>query len=108
MIETGKQFLGVIMGDHTKTAINTMINTGSVIGACCNIFGAGFPPKYIPSFSWGGSGGLREYSFKKCLEVSKIVMERRDIEFSENHHKLFESVRKLSSEIENRARITGK
>ena len=104
-VSTNKQFLGVIMGDHTKTAINTMINTGSVIGVCCNIFGRGFPPKYIPSFSWGGSEGLHDYNFEKCIEVSKIVMKRRNIDFSENHLKLFESVKNLSSEVENRARI---
>jgi UDP-N-acetylglucosamine diphosphorylase/glucosamine-1-phosphate N-acetyltransferase len=104
-VATGKQFLGVIMGDHTKTAINTMINTGSVIGACCNIFGGGFPPKYIPSFSWGGSEGLHDYKFEKCIEVSKVVLKRRNIEFSDNHLKLFESVKNLSLEVENRARI---
>jgi hypothetical protein len=82
-----------------------MINTGSVIGACCNIFGGGFPPKYIPSFSWGGSEGLHDYKFEKCIEVSKVVLKRRNIEFSDNHLKLFESVKNLSLEVENRARI---
>jgi UDP-N-acetylglucosamine diphosphorylase/glucosamine-1-phosphate N-acetyltransferase len=105
-VSTGKQFLGVIMGDHTKTAINTMINTGSIIGVCCNIFGEGFPPKYIPSFSWGGSGGLHEYQFEKSIDVAKTVMGRRDIDFSENHLRLFKAVKEISLQLENRARIS--
>jgi UDP-N-acetylglucosamine diphosphorylase/glucosamine-1-phosphate N-acetyltransferase len=103
-IDTGKRFLGLIMGDHSKTAINTMFNTGTVVGVSCNIYGEGFPPKFVPSFSWGGSGGMREFNFEKALEVAKIVMERRKISFDNNHLKLFEAVKLLSLKMENRVR----
>lgn len=76
-IETGCQFLGSIIGDHTKTAIGTLLNTGSIIGVGCNIFGAGFPPKYVPSFSWGGGQGLSEYAFEKFLPTAERVLARR-------------------------------
>ncbi len=102
---TGKQFLGLIMGDHSKTAINTMFNTGTIVGVNCNVYGANFPPKFIPSFSWGGSTGLREYRFEKAAEVAKIVMNRRNREFSATHLKLFEAVKNLAWQVENRARI---
>lgn len=104
-IETGKRFLGLMMGDHTKTAINTMFNTGTVVGVNCNIYGEGFPPKFIPSFSWGGSGGMREYQFEKALEVARVVMERRNVPFTEKYLKLFQAVKQLTLKIENRARI---
>lgn len=104
-VNTEKRFLGLLMGDHSKTAINTMFNTGTVVGVSCNIFGEGFPPKFIPSFSWGGSGGLREYNFEKAIEVAKIVMDRRRISFSEHHFQLFKAVKDYSYKIENRVRI---
>ncbi len=104
-VDTGKRFLGMIMGDHTKTAINTMFNTGTVVGVNCNIYGDGFPPKFIPSFSWGGSGGLREYEFSKCIEVARVVMERRNVPFTPATNKLFEAVKELSLETENRVRV---
>jgi UDP-N-acetylglucosamine diphosphorylase/glucosamine-1-phosphate N-acetyltransferase len=99
-IETGKRFLGAIIGDYSKTAINTMINTGSIIGVCCNLFGAGFPPKNTPSFSWGGNTGFQDYDFDKAVEVARIVMERRNITFTENHLKLFHAVRELIGQFE--------
>ena len=76
-VQTGSQFVGMTAGDHAKTGINTMINTGSVIGLMSNVFGAGFPPKYLPDFSWGGADGLTEYRIDKALEVAKIVKGRR-------------------------------
>lgn len=79
-IETGAQFLGTIMGDHSKTAINTMLNTGTMCGVSSNIFMSGFPPKYIPSFSWVGSEEYGEYKFDKAVEAMKAMMKRRDIE----------------------------
>lgn len=99
-IETGKRFLGTIMGDHSKTAINTMLNTGTIIGVCCNIFGEGFPPKNIPSFSWGGSRGFQDYDYEKALQVARIVMERRKITFTENHLNLFRAVRECIGQFE--------
>ena len=76
-IRSGLQFLGLIMGDHSKCGINTMFNTGTVVGVFANVFGGNFPPKFIPSFSWGGSDGFTSYNFDKAIEVAERVMERR-------------------------------
>ncbi|MFT4969911.1 MAG: UDP-N-acetylglucosamine diphosphorylase/glucosamine-1-phosphate N-acetyltransferase [Chitinophagales bacterium] len=81
-INSNLQFLGLIMGDHSKCAINTMFNTGTVIGVFANVFGSGFPPKYIPSFSWGGSEGFSTFNYDKALEVAERVMSRRQIELT--------------------------
>jgi len=79
-VDTGLQFAGCVMGDHAKTAIGTTINTGSVIGVGCNVFGAGFPPKYLPSFSWGGGQNkLSEYRLDKMLSTAETVLQRRDV-----------------------------
>ena len=80
---TGLQFCGLMMGDHSKCGINTMFNTGTVVGVSVNIFGAGFPRNFVPSFSWGGSGGTTTYKTEKAFEVAEKVMARREIEFSE-------------------------
>jgi UDP-N-acetylglucosamine diphosphorylase/glucosamine-1-phosphate N-acetyltransferase len=76
-IATGLTFCGLMMGDHSKCSINTMFNTGTITGVCANIFGAGFPPKYIPSFSWGGASGFELYDFSKAMETAEKVFERR-------------------------------
>lgn len=81
--DTGLQFCGLMMGDHSKSGINTMFNTGSVIGVCCNIFGDGFPRNFIPNFSWGGAGGVSIYQIEKAIQVATLVMERRKIIFSD-------------------------
>ncbi len=78
-LPTGLQFAGVIMGDHSKTGINTMLNTGTVIGVFANIFGSGFPRNFIPSFSWGGAHGFSTYKTEKAFEVAEIVMKRRKV-----------------------------
>lgn len=98
MIDTGTQFLGVIIGDHSKTAINTMLNTGTIVGICSNIFGAGFPEKYIPSFSWGGADGLTTYELNKSIETAKIVYGRRNKEFTIGDEKLLETIFNLTKE----------
>ncbi|OQX99731.1 MAG: glucose-1-phosphate thymidylyltransferase [Bacteroidetes bacterium 4572_128] len=77
-INTNLQFCGLIMADHSKTGINTMLNTGTVIGVSSNIFGGGFPRVFIPSFSWGGANGFVNYRINKVLEVAEIVMKRRN------------------------------
>ena len=77
-IKTGLQFCGLIMGDHSKCAINTMFNTGTVVGVNVNIFGEGFPRNFIPSFSWGGASGFTVYDINKALEVAEKVYERRN------------------------------
>lgn len=80
---TGLQFCGLIFGDHSKCGINTMFNTGTVVGVSANIFGAGFPSKYVPSFSWGGADGFAEYRLDTAFEVMARVMARRHIDFTE-------------------------
>ena len=80
---TGLQFCGLMMGDHSKCGINTMFNTGTVVGVSANIFGSGFPRNFVPSFSWGGHSGFSTYLTKKAFEVANVVMSRRHIEFTE-------------------------
>jgi UDP-N-acetylglucosamine diphosphorylase/glucosamine-1-phosphate N-acetyltransferase len=75
--ETDVQFMGLFMGDHSKCGINTMFNTATVVGVSSNIFGGGFPSKYIPSFSWGGAEGFVSYRFDKALEAANNMMVRR-------------------------------
>lgn len=81
--KTGMQFCGLIMGDHSKCGINTMFNTGTVVGLSANIFGGGFPRNFIPSFSWGGAAGFSEYRFDKAMKTASLVMERRAVELDE-------------------------
>jgi len=89
---TGLQFCGLMMGDHSKCGINTMFNTGTVVGVSANIFGSGFPRNFIPSFSWGGSAGLSTYKTDKAFEVAKAVMSRRNMEFNEEEAKILTHV----------------
>ena len=81
--QTGLQFCGLMMGDHSKTAINTMFNTGTVIGVNSNIYVPGFPRNFIPSFSWGGATGFSSYHPEKAFEAAKVMMARRGVEFNE-------------------------
>jgi UDP-N-acetylglucosamine diphosphorylase/glucosamine-1-phosphate N-acetyltransferase len=80
--QTNLQFLGLIMGDHSKSGINTMFNTASVVGVSANVFGAEFPPKYIPSFAWGGSTPM-VFEFEKACEAAENMMKRRNIQFTQ-------------------------
>lgn len=80
---TGLQFCGLMMGDHAKCGINTMFNTGTVVGVAANVFGAGFPRNYIPNFTWGGAQGTQAYLPKKAFETAKIVMDRRHVDFDD-------------------------
>ena len=89
--KTGLQFCGLMMGDHSKCGINTMFNTGTVVGVSANIFGSGFPRNFIPSFSWG-SAGMITYKTDKAFEVAKVVMSRRDIAFTEVDVQILEHV----------------
>ncbi|MFD2824042.1 GlmU family protein [Lacinutrix iliipiscaria] len=89
---TGLQFCGLMMGDHSKCGINTMFNTGTVVGVCANIFGSGFPRNFVPSFSWGGSNGFTTYLTKKAFEVAQVVMSRRDIEFTDQDKAILQQV----------------
>jgi len=90
--KTGLQFCGLMMGDHSKCGINTMFNTGTVVGVSANIFGSGFPRNFVPSFSWGGNSGFTIYLTKKAFEVASVVMARRQIEFTEQDAAIMEHV----------------
>ena len=81
-LETGLQYCGLIMGDYSKCGINTMFNTGTVVGICANIYGNGYMPKFIPSFSWGGNEGFVDYQIDKAIETLKTVMDRRGKKFN--------------------------
>ncbi len=91
-VSTGLQFCGLMMGDHSKSGINTMFNTGTVVGVFANIFGGDFPPKFIPSFSWGGNTGLIPYDFDKAVETAKRVMSRRHMELSDTEREILHKV----------------
>ncbi|MBD2722957.1 GlmU family protein [Hymenobacter armeniacus] len=80
-VDTGQTFCGLMMGDHSKCGINTMFNTGTVVGVGANIFGAGFPRTFIPSFSWGGAAGFETFKLPKVGEVAERVMARRNLPY---------------------------
>lgn len=90
--KTGLQFCGLMMGDHSKCGINTMFNTGTVVGVSANIFGSGFPRNFVPSFSWGGSKGIVTYKTTKAFEVAEVVMARRKEEFTDLDKAILEHV----------------
>ncbi|PKH68096.1 glucose-1-phosphate thymidylyltransferase [Flavobacterium sp. ALD4] len=90
--KTGLQFCGLMMGDHSKCGINTMFNTGTVIGVSANIFGSGFPRNFVPSFSWGGAAGFTTYITKKAFETARLVMGRRNVDFDEKEATILEHV----------------
>jgi UDP-N-acetylglucosamine diphosphorylase/glucosamine-1-phosphate N-acetyltransferase len=93
-VDTGSVFLGSIIGDHTKTGINTMLNTGSQIGISSNIFGSGYHDKFIKSFSWEESGAkdFTLYNIEKALNTAKVSMKRRNVEMSEEYEKLLRKI----------------
>ena len=90
--KTGLQFCGLMMGDHSKCGINTMFNTGTVVGVSANIFGSGFPRNFVPSFSWGGAAGFTTYITKKAFETARLVMNRRNLEFDEKEAAILQHV----------------
>ena len=91
-VKTGLQFCGLMMGDHSKCGINTMFNTGTVVGVSANIFGSGFPRNFVPSFSWGGAAGFTTYTTTKAFSTAKLVMIRRNVEFDEKEQAILEHV----------------
>ncbi len=97
--KTGLQFCGLIMADHAKCAINTMFNTGTVVGVSANVFGSGFPRNFVPDFSWGGSQGYEVYSLKKMFETAQKVFARRDNrKFDENEQEILKKVFELTED----------
>jgi UDP-N-acetylglucosamine diphosphorylase/glucosamine-1-phosphate N-acetyltransferase len=95
-VSTSLQFCGLIMGDHSKCGIDTMFNTGTVVGVNANIFGAGFQRNFIPSFTWGGTGRHSDYNLQKALEVAEAVFRRRDIVFTEAEKQLLSEVYRMT------------
>ena len=97
-VKTGLTFCGLIMGDHSKCSINTMFNTGTVVAVSCNLFGSGFPEKFVPSFSWGGSESITTYDFKRAMETANRMMGRRNNQLSadetEMYRYIFDNYRK--------------
>lgn len=89
---TDLQFCGLMMGDHSKTAINTMLNTGTVVGVNVNVYTPGFPRNFVPSFSWGGASGFSTYTPKKAFEAAKVMMARRGVAFDETEAKILNHV----------------
>lgn len=98
-VRTGLQFCGLIMGDHSKCGINTMFNTGTVVGVSANIFGSGYPRNFIPSFSWGGAAGFTTYLTKKAFEVTEVVMSRRQLEFTDIDKDIMNHVFEISKKF---------
>ena len=92
MEDTGLVFCGLIMGDHSKCSINTMFNTGTVVGVNANIFGSGFPPKFVPSFTWGGGESFSTYKFEKAIETAEKVCARRKIELSVSQKNILKKI----------------
>lgn len=92
VVDTEQKFVGAFIGDHTKTAIGTVLNTGTVLGFSCNVFGSGFPPRHMPSFSWGGAGDVVPYELDKAIAVARAVMQRRDVVMEPADEVLFRSI----------------
>ncbi len=99
--KTGLQFCGLMMGDHSKCGINTMFNTGTVIGVSANIFGGNYPRNFIPSFAWGGAAGFTTFKMNKVNEVVKAVMNRKHLEYTPQEEKILEHIFELSATYRN-------
>lgn len=95
-VQTGVQFCGTIMGDHSKCGINTMFNTGTVVGVSANVFGAGYQRNFIPSFSWGGTQGFVDFDLKKAMNIAKAVYARRGKEFGKTEQAILTEVYSLT------------
>jgi len=95
-VDTGLQFCGLIMGDHSKTSINTMLNTGTVVGVSSNLFGSGFPRQFVHSFMWGGFNGLRKYNLKKAVQVAEKVFARRGKDFDKIEKDIFYDINHMT------------
>ena len=99
--QTGLQFCGLIMGDHSKCGINTMFNTGTVVGVGANIFGSGFPRNFIPSFSWGGSSGFIVHRIDKFFKTAELVLARRNETLSDDDIEILSHVYNMTKSYRN-------
>lgn len=97
-VQTGQQFLGLIMGDYSKAGINTMFNTGTVVGVATNVFGAGYPRNFIPSFAWGGADGFITHRFDQACKTAEIVCARRKINFTDLDKKILQHIFEATNE----------
>lgn len=95
--KTGLQFCGLMMADHAKCGINTMFNTGTVVGVFANIFGSGYPRPYIPSFSWGGAAKMSTYRSEKAFEVAEMVMKRKQRSFDQKEKEILTKVYEMTA-----------
>jgi hypothetical protein len=100
-IRTGLQFCGLIMGDHSKTGISTMFNTGTVVGVGCNIYGTGFPRQFVPSFSDGGAHGYEVYHLKTVFSTAEKAMVRRNRVLTDEDQRILTSVFERSAPYRN-------
>lgn len=98
-VDTGLMFCGLMMGDHSKCSINTMFNTGTTVGVCANIFGAGFPRNFVPSFAWGGTSGFATFQLSKAYETATKAMERRSAFFTDIDKAILKEVFNQESEF---------
>ncbi|MBI4946718.1 MAG: GlmU family protein [Bacteroidetes bacterium] len=96
---TGLTFCGLIMGDHSKCGINTMFNTGTVVGVSANVFGTGFPRNFIPDFSWGGANGFSTYNPKDAFATAKLVYERRNKKFDDTEKNILNEVFMMTEKL---------
>jgi UDP-N-acetylglucosamine diphosphorylase/glucosamine-1-phosphate N-acetyltransferase len=106
-VDSGSMFMGLVMGDHSKSAINSMFNTGTVVGVSSNVFGSGFPPKSVPSFAWGGGEGLKTYELERALDVARRVMGRRKMVLSPAEEKVLRVVFELTKKERSPASTAG-
>jgi len=94
------QFCGLIMGDHSKSGINVMFNTGTVVGVSANVYGAGYQRNFFPSFHWGGgTTPIQDYKLDAAIDVAKRVYERRNLEFTDLDVQIFYSIHNLTEEF---------
>ncbi|MEQ8811545.1 MAG: putative sugar nucleotidyl transferase, partial [Imperialibacter sp.] len=98
-VDSGLQFCGLLMGDHSKCGINTMFNTGTVVGVSANIFGGGFPKSFVPSFAWGGSEGFATYRIEQALDTALRVLERRKLPLDETERAILMEVFERSAKF---------
>ncbi len=101
MVDSGLQFCGLIMGDHSKSGINTMFNTGTVVGVGANIYGGSFPATHIPSYSWGGSEGFQTYRLDKMFETAEKVFERRSLKLDLTEKEILTTIFEATKEYRN-------
>ncbi|MCK4561560.1 MAG: GlmU family protein [Flavobacteriaceae bacterium] len=100
-VKTGLQFCGLIMGDHSKCGINTMFNTGTIIGVSTNIYGSNFPRNFIPSFSWGGAVGFKTYNIDKAVETAELVIKRKNEDFTEKDQAILDHIFEITKKYRN-------